>query len=122
LSASADGRVIIAIAQDLFTPFKKSIYTSPDFGATWQQVNPGNGMPLNGWGTVFVTASGAKLIAVNENGQSWNFQANGIKGGAFDSVTLQFNKLDGVDCTTDPSLRLCTWSIVNMTGNGLKNY
>jgi len=108
LSMSADGQIIIAIAQDTNTLIN-SIYMSTNYGNSWQQVNNGVNMPLNGWNTVFVTASGNKLYAHNENGQLWVLKSSGIQGGAFESVTLQYNGDN-------------TWSITNMTGNNLRNY
>ena len=108
LSMSSNGQVIVAIAQNTIT-LTNSIYMSKDYGNSWQQVNPGGGMPLNGWITVFVTASGNKIYADNENGQSWQLKSSGIQGGSFDSITLQYNGDN-------------TWSITNMTGNNLRNY
>ena len=108
LSMTSNGQVITAIAQNPNT-LTNSIYMSKDYGNSWQQVNPGGSMPLNGWKTVFITASGNKIYADNENGQLWELKSSGIQGGSFDSITLQYNGDN-------------TWSITNMTGNNLRNY
>jgi hypothetical protein len=105
---TSNGQVITAIAQNPNT-LTNSIYMSKDYGNSWQQVNPGGSMPLNGWKTVFITASGNKIYADNENGQLWELKSSGIQGGSFDSITLQYNGDN-------------TWSITNMTGNNLRNY
>lgn len=108
LSMSSNGQVIVAIAQNTIT-LTNSIYMSKDYGNSWQQVNPGGSMPLNGWKTVFITASGNKIRALNQNGKLWELKSSGIQGGSFDSITLQYNGDN-------------TWSITNMTGNNLRNY
>jgi hypothetical protein len=112
MSISSNGQIITAIAQVGGT---NSIYISSDYGATWSEVSPGGDMPINGWNTVFVTASGNKVYALNQNGQLWVLKTRGIQGGSFDSITLQYRgPLFEVDDAA--------WLITNMTGNTLRNY